>query len=102
MSEQIDRSPKDRIVLENNRFKICGNCKWMNQGEGSCHCFNPKQTDKDLIGYVYYNFDCKLFKEGERPTKKEMKAMGYDYVKGENGWWCYIKSDSIQTPQEIK
>jgi len=46
-------------------MKTCGDCKYFAQGKNCSFCNNPKQTDKDLKRYLYYNFSCELFEEGE-------------------------------------
>lgn len=59
----------------------CFGCKWFNQDKGSCRCFNPKQTDKDLIQYCYWNFYCNLIEKGERLSDDEMSDLGYKKIK---------------------
>lgn len=61
----------------------CGACKWFNQGNGSGRCFNPKQKDKDLIQYCYWNFHCDLIEKGKQLSDEEMNRLGYKKVKQE-------------------
>jgi hypothetical protein len=78
----------------------CGDCKWFNQDEHSCRCFNPKQTNQSLIEYAYWSFECGLFEEGKRPTEEEMKTLGYEkkykevelFGGGTSGWFYYSKN----------
>jgi hypothetical protein len=62
----------------------CFGCKWFNQGEFSGRCFNPKQKDKSLIGYCYWNFSCYLIEKGERLSDEEMIKLGYEKIKKES------------------
>lgn len=61
----------------------CGGCKWFNQDEFSGRCFNPKQKDKSLIGYCYWNFYCELLEKGDRLSDDEMVKLGYNKIKKE-------------------
>jgi hypothetical protein len=88
-----------RFRIVEKVFPLCGKCKWMNQGKNGCQCFNPKQTNKSLLGYVYYSFGCGLFEKGKQLSKEEMFALGYksDFhsIIGrdgeEQGWVYYYK-----------
>lgn len=57
--------------------KVCWYCQFMNQALGSCKCFNPLQTNKELTDYVYWSFSCPLFKQGERKSEQWMKRNGF-------------------------
>jgi hypothetical protein len=42
----------------------CGSCKYFEQGKTKSFCGNPKQENKDLKDYAYYNFSCNLYTKG--------------------------------------
>jgi len=44
--------------------KICGNCKYFEQGEGCSFCGHPEQKDNNLKRYTYWPFGCSLFTQG--------------------------------------
>jgi hypothetical protein len=85
--------------LKTQHSKICAECKYFLQDKSNCRCFNPKQKDKDLISYCYWNFSCNLHEQGKRLTEEEMKVLGF--VKkwnkvlyksgGEGGYFYYEK-----------
>lgn len=56
--------------------KTCGYCKFFAQGKGCSFCENPKQEDKNLKEYLYYNFSCQLFEEGTSESRIEWMKTG--------------------------
>lgn len=61
--------------------KECFSCKWFNQAEGCCQCFNPEQTYEPYKTYVYGSFTCDLFTKGKQLNESEMAALGYVRLK---------------------
>ena len=47
-------------------MKQCMDCVFMMQGTTCCFCANPNQGNKELRNYVYWTFECKLHKKGDR------------------------------------
>lgn len=69
---------KARVERQMLQFDgLCASCKWMNQGESGCHCFNPEQTDANLKQYVYWIFSCGIYERGDQLSEFQLNELGY-------------------------
>lgn len=79
---------RDRLLKEvseiNDELKFsnyrCLDCKFMNQGKNSAQCFNPKQTNDSLNGYVYWGTSCGFFEKGNRLAQEQMTKNGFKKI----------------------
>jgi len=51
--------------------RVCGYCKFNEQGKTCSFCSHPKQTIKAYKEYVYYPFSCDLFENGIAQSRVE-------------------------------